>query len=63
MIVVVGYDGISDEFVTNDPGTQYGKGLRFTAAALESSLGDYESGIYEPVGDRSRVMIIVKKIH
>lgn len=44
MVVVVGYDPDTDEFIIHDPGTQYGGYYRFDAIHFEKSLQDYETG-------------------
>lgn len=59
MVVVIGYDADTDEFIVHDPGTRRGKNMRYSAARLQSSLGDYPSGTYVPLPSLRRTAMIV----
>lgn len=59
MVVVVGYDADTDEYITHDPGTRRGANMRYTAARLQNSLGDYISGAYVPLPSLRRTAMIV----
>jgi hypothetical protein len=61
MIVVIGYDASSDEFITNDIGTRHGEKYRYGAARLEAALQDYQTGDHLPSVPGATAMIIVKK--
>ncbi len=61
MLVVVGYDDETQEFITHDPGTRFGAYLRFHRDRLQSALQDYASGEQVPVGPPRTAMIIVRK--
>jgi len=61
MLVIVGYDPFSDEFITNDPGTRNGKGFRYSSTNLYSAIADYPSGYHIPRSDISKTMIIIEK--
>lgn len=43
-LVIIGYDDTTGEFITNDPGTQFGKDLRYTYDDLMNSLRDWNNG-------------------
>lgn len=60
MIVVIGYDAVTDEFITHDPGTSRGGHYRYSASILRAALRDYPSGAYAPLDTRPTAMIIIK---
>jgi len=60
MIVVIGYDGNSDEFITNDIGTRHGQKYRYKASRLEASLQDYPTGSHLPSTPGATAMIVVE---
>jgi len=60
MIVVVGYDSQTKEFITNDPGTKRGEKLRYPEDILASALQDHITGIGEPISKISKVMIVIE---
>lgn len=43
-LVIIGYDDATGEFITNDPGTQFGKDLRYSYADLMGALRDWNGG-------------------
>lgn len=59
MLLIRGYDEKKKEFITNDPGTRYGKLYRYKESILESALRDYPTGDHLPIKNRSRAMIII----
>lgn len=61
MILVVGFDASTNEFITKDPGTRHGDDLRYTESNMSRSLRDYTSGEYAPIGNLGTAMIVVKK--
>lgn len=61
MIVVIGYDEATNEFITHDPGTRFGAYMRFHRDRLQNALQDYASGEQVPVGPPRTAMIIVRK--
>lgn len=61
MIVVVGYDGATDEFITHDPGTSRGANYRYSRAAIDASLRDYPSGTHAPLDKRPTAMVVIRK--
>jgi len=60
MVVVVGYDSETKEFITNDPGTKRGEQFRYPEDVLDAALRDYATGFHEPITQINRVMIIVR---
>lgn len=44
MLVVIGYDPITEEFITNDPGTKNGRHYRYDKEILLNAIRDYPSG-------------------
>lgn len=61
MIVVLGYDPNTDEFITNDPGTRNGKHYRYPAVRLLSAVVDYPTGDHEVQDFTKKSMIIVSR--
>lgn len=60
MLVVIGYDDDAQEFITNDPGTRNGEGLRYAYDVLEQAIHDW-TGSDEAIFSGRRGMIIVGK--
>ena len=60
MIVVIGYDSETKEFITNDPGTRRGGQFRYSEDVLDAALRDYATGFHEPITQINKVMIIVR---
>lgn len=59
MLVIVGYDTVTDEFIVNDPGTRKGEGYRYPVNVLMDAILDYETGKHAPATSKDRVMLIV----
>ncbi len=59
MLVIRGYDAGTGEFITNDPGTRYGEGYRYSETILENVLQDYLTGDHKPILEIRRSMIVV----
>lgn len=62
MVVVRGYDYVSNEFVINDPLAKNGNGLRIRGNLLEFALRDYPSGIGRPVKAQQTAMIVIRSM-
>ena len=62
MIVVIGYDGETHEFITHDPGTKRGANFRYEEDVLNQALRDYGTGYHETIKGVSKVMIVVKPL-
>ncbi|MBU1348578.1 C39 family peptidase [Patescibacteria group bacterium] len=61
MVLVIGHDRRTDEFIVHDPGTRNGASMRHTSADLASSLQDYTTGTHDPIGAYRTAMISVIK--
>ncbi len=60
-IVVHGFDATTGEFLTHDPGTQFGANHRMTATEMDYMMRDYTSGVYAPIVGERTAMIVVSK--
>lgn len=61
MLVIIGYDDKTREFVTNDSGTKFGKGYRYSYSILENATYDYATGFHEPQIGEEKAMIVVSR--
>lgn len=59
MLVIVGYDTVTDEFIVNDPGTRKGEGYRYPTAVIMDAILDYETGKHAPATSIDKVMLTV----
>ncbi|MEI7498357.1 MAG: C39 family peptidase [Candidatus Falkowbacteria bacterium] len=59
MLLIIGYDAKTKEFITNDPGTKRGQGFRYSEKRLYEAIRDYPTGNHLPiVGTQKNVIII-----
>lgn len=65
MIVLVGYDPASREFIVNDPGTKHGEGYRYDEDILFDAIWAYPPGHTHPTppepAERIKSVIIVSR--
>ena len=61
MLLIIGYDFKTDEFITNDAGTRHGEHYRYKQNILEQSIRDYPTGYKEPILEIKKVMLVIKK--
>ncbi len=61
MLVIIGYDPKTKEFITNDPGTKRGKDYRYKEDILYKALRDYPTGYKEPITKIEKLLIVVEK--
>ncbi len=61
MLVIIGYDPKTKEFITNDPGTKRGKDYRYKENILYGAIRDYPTGYQEPITKIEKLLIIVEK--
>ena len=61
MMVIIGYDDITQKFIAHDPGTRYGKNFRYSYETITSALEDYESGRNKPTPEKRTAMIVIAK--
>lgn len=62
MLVITGYDYEKKEFLTNDPGTKYGKGYRYNKDVLMDAIWNYPTGKEHPnppVGEKRKTAMII----
>jgi len=62
MLVVIGYDPQTNEFITNDPGTRQGKGFRYDVSEFEAAMQEYPTGYHLPIPEVKKTMIVVRKL-
>ncbi len=61
MLVIIGYDVATKEFITNDPGTRYGEGYRYPEQRLYASIRDYPTGDHLPVTTIRKDILAISK--
>jgi hypothetical protein len=65
MLVIIGYDPLTGQFITNDPGTRNGAGYKYDEALLFEAIWEYPSGKTDPplptAGKIIKAMISVSK--
>lgn len=59
MLVIVGYDDATAEFIVNDPGTRHGEGYRYAQDVLYGAILDYSTGKHVEVTSVDKVMLTV----
>lgn len=59
MLLIKGYDRVSNEFITNDPGTRHGADFSFSFDNLYDSIRDYPSGNHAPILKEIKAMIVI----
>ena len=62
MLVIIGYDPDTNEFITNDPGTRRGQNYRYNEQVLWQAIRDYITGDHQPITTNQKVVIIIKKL-
>lgn len=61
MLLLIGYDPLTDEFIANDPGTRLGAGYRYKATIIDQALRDYPTGHHEPITTTLRNAIVIEQ--
>lgn len=59
MLVLIGYDVATKEFITNDPGTRLGQDYRYSEQVLFDAIREYPTGKHLPVTTGAKSMIVV----
>lgn len=59
MLVIIGYDTVTEEFIVNDPGTRKGEKYRYQENILYDAILDYPTGEHVPVMSTDKVMLVV----
>jgi hypothetical protein len=61
MLVVLGYDPRTDEFITNDSGTRHGQSYRYPAARLIRAAVNYPTGNHGAQDFSNKTFITVSR--
>ena len=61
MLVLIGYDYDTKEFITNDPGTRFGGSYRYSEENFFESIDDYQTGKHLPRLVHSKNVIVVER--
>ena len=61
MVLVIGYDEASREFIVHDPGTKQGENFRYDRLVLENAMRDYPTGAYGTAENPRKVMMVIEK--
>jgi len=61
MVVIKGYDIMTDEFITNDPGTRKGENYRYTSSVLLDAIVDYPTGHHLEQDKNKQAIIIISR--
>jgi hypothetical protein len=62
MLVVHEYDANTNEFITNDPGTKFGKNYRYGAEVFYNAIRDYPTGYHESFTNGEKTMVVIGSI-
>ena len=61
MLIIIGYDAVTKEFITHDPGTRQGANFRYPEKTLYSAILDYATGDHLPPKGERKVMLVIPK--
>lgn len=62
MLVIIGYDAGTEEFVTNDPGTRHGASYRYDQDILFGAIRDYRTGYHlQTSGEPGKNVIVIPR--
>lgn len=61
MLVIIGYDYQTKEFITNDPGTKHGQDYRYNQQVLFNAIRNYPTGNHLPIIGTPKAMIVVSR--
>lgn len=61
MLVIRGYDPVSQKFITNDPGTKRGENYQYPAKVVEQAIRDYPTGNHLAITTTTKNVIIISK--
>lgn len=62
MLVAIGYDEKTDEVITNDPGTKFGKNYRYSLDRLFEAIQEYPTGDHLPIPKPAKKSMIVFRV-
>lgn len=61
MLVIIGFDSVKKEFITNDPGTRQGTSYRYPYQRLYEAIADYDTGQHIPRSGIEKTILVVQK--
>lgn len=61
MLVIIGYDLESKEFIVNDPGFEKGENYLYSSDLLYNAIRDYKTGNNEPISVIRKNVIVIRK--
>lgn len=61
MLVVIGYDSTTREFITHDPGTRKGENYRYNQNVLYQAIRNYSTGDHAPIVGIGKHVIVIYK--
>ena len=61
MVVIIGYDADTQEFIVNDPGTRHGEKYRYNKGILYKALYNYATGNHRPIINQVKPMLVIHK--
>ena len=61
MLVAIGYDATTHEFIANDPGTRYGESYRYPEQTFYAAIRDYPTGDHLPVTTIRKDILVISK--
>jgi hypothetical protein len=61
MLVIIGFDPIKKQFITNDPGTRNGANYRYNYTTLYNAIRDYPTGYNKPIKKVEKNIIVISK--
>jgi len=60
-LVITGYDDASGKFITNDPGTRFGKDYDYGYGVFMGAIREYETGFDVPISTVKKSMLVIEK--
>lgn len=59
LLVIIGYDSVNDEFITNDPGTSFGSSYRYDSNLLFNAIRAYPGGYHQSIEAQEKILLFV----
>jgi hypothetical protein len=59
MLLLIGYDPKTQEFITNDAGTWKGQDYRYSEKIIYSAIRDYNTGYHLPITEDHKNMLVI----
>lgn len=61
MVLILGFDSKTNEFITNDPGVSQGKNYHYPIDIFMEAIRDYPTGNHVPITEVLKNIIVIKK--